>query len=455
MTATATKRWRGHPTGSGISRARTFDGVNQDFAATVSAPFAIGDILWTLFGRFRVTDFSAVRGLVSKGNPANSGGEWALTVAQGTGIPTFSVRLADNSAPVSVSGPALIAGEDSIIQCTHDPTANTISIRVNLSFPETAAIAGGTLSASNTFRIGSLAGANYHLGRASDVAVWNRLLTADSEPDWIAIPKRFALWGQVGDDGADMLTDLVDLFEGQETGDMIGSFGDHTLTANNAPGRSRGQKPPSAAFLTAIDAIGANDITLLNFANAQYARDRSVPAGILGRSLRLDGVEEYGTLATPVADDANISYGGFMRRIEDVPLPLFGSTAGGYVLLLFSDGRLYVSDDNAGTSISINVAGFNITNWYHYVVTKAGSTVNIYVDGVNNPHGSGASLTLADFATVANFGKAGIYLGKGFYKDARIYSGVTLTESQVLEWKNGSAVTGATPTHQWLFNEVA
>ncbi len=162
----------------------------------------------------------------------------------------------------------------------------------------------------------------------------------------------------------------------------------------------------------AADAIGTNNGTLQG--NVGYA------AGKVGQGFNLDGNQDGVTVGNPTnlrlqdftletwirrASTSVVSYGSYGNGI------LFGYGYAGYGLYLDSTGKLALS--KIGISGVVSSAAITNTSYHHVAVTKTGSTVVFYVDGV--AYAVGAYNPGFSFSTSAAVGFRADNLDNSFY----------------------------------------
>ncbi len=112
-------------------------------------------------------------------------------------------------------------------------------------------------------------------------------------------------------------------------------------------------------------------------------------AGMVGRAFHFDGLDDVVTVGSPT----NLQFQSFtidawIRRASTTQVTRNGSYgefftygANGYAFALNSDGRLVIGKVNV-SEVASSLLGVTDTNLHHVAVTKSGSTVVFYVDGV-------------------------------------------------------------------------
>ncbi|MEJ0089922.1 MAG: LamG-like jellyroll fold domain-containing protein [Limisphaerales bacterium] len=192
------------------------------------------------------------------------------------------------------------------------------------------------------------------------------------------------------------------------------------LLAMLAPATLRAQCTPAPAGLVswwqgegnANDIIGGNNGTLIG--NTGYA------SGEVGQAFVSDGNGDCVMVGNPTnlqlqnftievwikrSSSSIVSYGGFGNGI------IFGYGQGGYGLYLDANGTPALSAIGIGeTKPGISISD---TNFHHLAVTKAGSTVVFYVDGI--AYSAPAYDPGFVFTTVAAIGARGDILDNSFF----------------------------------------
>jgi hypothetical protein len=133
-----------------------------------------------------------------------------------------------------------------------------------------------------------------------------------------------------------------------------------------------------------LDSGGTNNGTL--FGNTQFGD------GLVGQSFVFDGNGDAVRVGTPPALQLqSFTIEGWIRRFSEISSSLVAPDAeflcwgqGGYGFGMWETGDLFLT--HVGVS-SVSVAGIRVTDtvWHHIAVTKSGTQVTFYVDGVANP----------------------------------------------------------------------
>ena len=161
-----------------------------------------------------------------------------------------------------------------------------------------------------------------------------------------------------------------------------------------------------------LDSVGANNGTLAG--NATYG------SGFVGTGLVLDGTGDAVTLSnTASLQTQTFTIEGWIKRSNSSQVSgtgadavIFGYGQGGYGLGLdHSTGKLFLS--RIGISAVYGNTPITDTVWHHVAVTKTGTTVVFYVDGVANT-ASAYSVTFT-FTTGVAIGARGDNLASAFY----------------------------------------
>ncbi|HEY0459455.1 MAG TPA: LamG-like jellyroll fold domain-containing protein [Pyrinomonadaceae bacterium] len=139
----------------------------------------------------------------------------------------------------------------------------------------------------------------------------------------------------------------------------------------------------------ARDSAGNNNVGLLSPTGAGYT------VGKVGQAFRLDGVNGFVNVGTPANSSQAFTVEGWIRRasasvvtnnpVSATPAGLIYSYgAGGYGFLIdqptnkLAVSRIGVSQANS------NSLTITDTNWHHVAVTKTGSAMTFYLDGVSD-----------------------------------------------------------------------
>lgn len=177
------------------SLASQFTAANTEFLNRASSSqLQTGDIDFTLSAWVYLTNKTLNRCIVSKYNVTlNSATELEFYTDHVASLDRFRFQLTSNgqtggtvtATANNFGAPALDTWY--LLFFWHDAAANTISIQVNTSTPDSAAIANGAPAAGSDFRIGNWEnGATHRLwdGRIQRVGFWKRILSAD-ERAWL------------------------------------------------------------------------------------------------------------------------------------------------------------------------------------------------------------------------------------------------------------------------------
>jgi hypothetical protein len=154
----------------------------------------------------------------------------------------------------------------------------------------------------------------------------------------------------------------------------------------------------------------ANDIQDSN--NGTLIGDTAYASGFIGQEFVLDGNGDgvvIGTAPNLQLQDFTIEM--WIKRASttiatygtDPAAVLFGYGEGGYALGIFNDGRLFLT--RVGIDEIHTSAAITCTNYHHIAVTKSGSTVVFYINGVSYP--VGAYTNTFSFDTPAAIGMRG------------------------------------------------
>lgn len=225
---------------------RSFDGINQYFSIADNPDLSIGlDVPFTIAGWAMRVDLDDILGLFSKGDTGVSGGEYYAFSWNAHGGLYLDARKADDSAAVGAnSGSGLdTANVWKWVEFVHDPLLDRLGSRAasvgqigSVSLTN-GTLVGGVYDGVNAFYLGRISSGYYYSGGMTAWGFWKRLLT-DAERLWLNSAVRiYTDLGQEGNDGADLLTDIVSYWNlNEESGDAIDSHNGNTLTAQNSPG---------------------------------------------------------------------------------------------------------------------------------------------------------------------------------------------------------------------------
>lgn len=148
-----------------------------------------------------------------------------------------------------------------------------------------------------------------------------------------------------------------------------------------------------------------------------------------GASLSLDGTGDY----ISISDDPSLRMGTedftieFWVRIPSLPPVICGLfskgyyTAGGIDLYFQSNGYLYFDVEQSRLAYNWGANGFAVDTWYHLAITRSGSNVDLWVDGVSVINRTSS----VDLNSSANFhlGYTAHY-ANGWFDDLRITKGI-------------------------------
>ena len=168
---------------------------------------------------------------------------------------------------------------------------------------------------------------------------------------------------------------------------------------------------------------------------------RGVPGVLLSDSnpaARFDGVDDYVSVPDHAALDVGdvFTYELWLRRgtARGVAQRVIHKGGGAAGLGFGTNNKLVLIPGGSGAAaIASSSTAINDSNWHHVVATKSGSSVHIYLDGVDVT-ALGTNTTATNNATALNVGRA--TTGTGYFDgdidEVAIYP-VALTQAQVLE----------------------
>lgn len=206
-----------------IGRAAFFDQTNQEYLNGGDV-HKLGDTDWTIAGWFRLDSKTTFQSLVAKWDTGTSNQSFLLQYSQGNDRLRFVVSD-DGSNVVLVTGNSFGSpptGTFFFLVVWHDSVANTINIQINNGTVDSAAHSAGIFVGTADFRIGAsvVELAQTFDGRADEVTIWDRVLSAD---------ERGSLYS--AGDGVDLegLISFVDFsFESEATADFTAAFDTET-----------------------------------------------------------------------------------------------------------------------------------------------------------------------------------------------------------------------------------
>jgi Domain of unknown function (DUF1929)/Concanavalin A-like lectin/glucanases superfamily/Glyoxal oxidase N-terminus/Kelch motif/Galactose oxidase, central domain len=168
---------------------------------------------------------------------------------------------------------------------------------------------------------------------------------------------------------------------------------------------------------------------------------RGVPGALLSdanAAARFDGVDDYVSVPDHPALDVGdfFAYELWLRRgaARGVSQRIIHKGGGAASLGFGTNNKLVLIPGGSGASnIASSSIAINDSNWHHVVATKSGTSVHIYLDGVDVT-ALGTNTTATNNATALNIGRA--TTGTGYFDgdidEVAIYP-VALTQAQVLE----------------------
>ena len=168
---------------------------------------------------------------------------------------------------------------------------------------------------------------------------------------------------------------------------------------------------------------------------------RGVPGALVSDSnpaARFDGLDDYVSVPDHAAVDVGdfFTYELWLRRgtARGVSQRIVHKGGGAAALGFGTNNKLVLIPGGSGASaIASSSIAINDSNWHHVVATKSGSSVHIYLDGVDVT-ALGTNTTATNNAAALNIGRA--TTGTGYFDgdidEVAIYP-VALTQAQVLE----------------------
>jgi len=169
---------------------------------------------------------------------------------------------------------------------------------------------------------------------------------------------------------------------------IVGGFHPQTDHVN----RRHGRRAAAGIGGVVVGRRNANDSAGGN--NGELAGSATYDKGQVGQAFAFDGTRGSSVkVGNPVQLQLqDFTIAAWIKRgdIESVSVDspnavLFGYGLGGYALYLNPGGALILSKYNVRGGETKSRAAIKDTDWHHVAVTKSGSTVVFYVDGVAHP----------------------------------------------------------------------
>lgn len=262
---------------------------------------------------------------------------------------------------------------------------------------DTAAGTPGSFSNSNNVRIGTDYDGNYYQGSVDEVRIYDRTLSAE---------------------------EAAKLYK---------------TTIPNDPDTGLGVyypfNGPDISGTTVYDRSGAGKHATLTYG--------PVPAiGKIGQGVSFDGTDDFIEIANSVGITGSRTVSFWMKPdvVDANNRRVFysaDSTTSDFMVVIFSDGFLYVTTDDVYSPIQRQTtSAFSVGQWHHIAITKTTNNINeIYVDG------AAAGTVMSDYTTagdgtVTEIGGS-VYTDDfdGTMDDVRVYSRV-LTATEILDLYN-------------------
>lgn len=205
---------------------------------------------------------------------------------------------------------------------------------------------------------------------------------------------------------------------------------------------------------TAYDSVGDNDGTLTNMASDDWVNG-AVPSDgqkPMGRSLDFDGSDDYVQVSNfdslDLTDDFALT-GWFNPSVSDngcvmATTPNSAASAGWAVCPYVGTDNLYFLATSGGGSWDLAYIGpsvtFDIDTWYHYVITRSGTTLKMYIDGDEVYSGTNPnSFTTANDLYIDGFSNQTNML-TGNIDEVKIYDYALTADEVKVEYNRGSAL---------------
>lgn len=154
--------------------------------------------------------------------------------------------------------------------------------------------------------------------------------------------------------------------------------------------------------------------------DATQATVASQPTGISNQinghaAVVFDGVNDFLDLQTPLAFSGGETIFSVCNPVSGSAGPLFGSASGGinYILLFFTDGNLYVSND---VGVQVSWPFSNYGSYSIFSLTSNGSSLTLYINGVSQ-----GSRTISGLDLISRIGSSGTLFFNGKNPENLIY----------------------------------
>jgi hypothetical protein len=202
---------------------------------------------------------------------------------------------------------------------------------------------------------------------------------------------------------------------------------------------------------TATDTLGANNGT---FTNGPLLNELGALAGDSGRAARLDGTNDYVSVARQIQDDFSIEFWFKSTQGLNTNAQWWGSAglvdaevsgaANDFGVSLRSDGKITAGVGTPDVTIVSSASGYNNGAWHHVVFTRTrlSGALALYVDGASQGTATGSTLSLTSPANI-NFGR--ILTGTNYLSgslDEFAFYNAALDAATVLDHYKAGAGTG-------------
>ena len=113
-----------------------------------------------------------------------------------------------------------------------------------------------------------------------------------------------------------------------------------------------------------------------------------------------------------------------------------------FTLVLLSSGQLYFDWGNSGQYIQQSSSTFTANTWHHVAITRSGTQLDVWLDGVSAVSSSSHSFDYTGTSTFkVGMARNGSFYWKGYITDARIVNGTAITPPYGLPKERLEAIT--------------
>lgn len=367
-----------------------------------SASFSGADVGWWTCGWLRINALGTNRGVWSKYGAASADQEFTVFHSSANQM-QFFVRGGTTTTGVT-NTPTLPANTWWFVCCWHDPTLNTINIRVNHGTPTSAAHSVGTRDGTAPFEIGRDFASRYWDGRIDHVAYGKTPADIGLVIDDISsrfygggtgLPYNDITSTEKTDWGLIELWNLDEISDGSGAVNRVGSHAGTVLTDTNTTPSGAGIVPT-----TRIASITDRSPLVNHLIQSTVAVQPRLGSNIFGS---LPGIR-FVSGAWLGLTSAVVLTGDFTLDIVAMMGDFTGTYAGhvsGTGSIVQTDADTLTIMNDAGTALAINHTAYD-SGVHEVTLVRSGSTITRYLDG--QPDGTG---TLSGTITLDRIGVQG------------------------------------------------